>query len=505
MNAAAPTWKRRLYDFFYEEEIPYALALVRMMMPVVMLFMVVPRWQVAREIFSADGAPSQISVGYGYGNALPEFSGSIAVALCTLLVFTSVTSAIGWCTRISLIITFVLYTYFCCLDAISSATKYTVIASHVFLLLSVSPCGAVWSVDAWLANYRRQRWPGLPSIDRPKFPVWPRRLVQFLICFIYFGAAVTKIQTPGFFSGDQLQAWMLTHINYRHPVGEYFSLYPVLLVAFGYIVVVWELTFMFLVWQRTFWRPAIIAIGVLFHFMTSLTLGLLIFPAACYTIYVSFAEVEDIQKMFAGFRRILRRFPGLKSVVYGVSDFVASLPSQRWRPAAWAGYVVAAALAMCAGVAWEYQQDPYGIRRPEGPYHLTAIDPDLVREMLAPTPPLRDIDKFFALDTGTIRFGDLLVNRRTSFWQGERMVAQCHLAMPHEDMWIELHLLDSENRLVARRSQVATREMFRAHFLYDFNTSSEPGNYTLVIQTAGNEVLRKPLTVLARGRSASAN
>jgi hypothetical protein len=505
MNADSLSWRDRVRHFFYEEEVPYTLALIRMMMPIVMLFMIVPRWFVAREVFSADGAPSQLSVGYGYGNLLPEFSGEVAVALNSLLVFACVTSVIGWRTRTSLWITFVLYTYFCCLDAISTATKYTVIASHVFLLLAVSPCGAVWSVDAWLAHYRRQNWPGLPAIDRPKFPVWPRRLLQLLLGIVYFGAAITKMQTAGFFSSDQLQAWMITHINYRHPVGEYFSLYPVILVAFAYIVVVWEVIFVFLVWERTFWRPFLIAIGVLFHFMTSLTLGLLIFPATMYTMYVSFVEVDDLQRFMASCRRLLRKFSWLKIAVPRPYAWTASWNPSRWRPVAAAGFAVTAVAFSLAGVAYEHYLDPYGERRPEGPYHLVAIDPDLVREMLAPTPPLRDIDKFFSLETGTIQFGDLLVDRRTSFRQGERMIAQCHLTMPHEDMWIEMHLLDGDNRLVARRNQIATREMYRAHFLYDFTESIEPGDYTLVIQTAGNEVLRKPLTLHPSRRSASAN
>ncbi len=505
MNAAAPTWRDRVYHFFYEEEVPYAMALVRMAMPIVMLFMTAPRWFSTREIFSADGAPSQLSVGFGYGNLMPEFSGEIAVALNTLLLFASVTSAIGWCTRPSLILTFVLYTYFCSLDSISTMTKYTVIGSHVFLLLAVSPCGAVWSVDAWLANYLRQAWPGLPAVDRPKFPVWPRRLLQFLIGFIYFGAAVTKMQTPGFFSGDQLQAWMLTHINYRHPVGEYFSLYPILLVMFAYVVIVWELIFVFVIWNRTFWRPFMLAVGIMFHFMTSLTLGLLIFPAAMYTMYVSFVEIDDIQRSAAAFRRFTRQFSWLSGAVRNAQQWVSQPLPAYWRPTARVAFVATAMLTMGLGVAAEYQMDPYGIRRPDGPHQLIPVEPEIVQQMLAPTPRLRDIDKFFALDTGTIQVGDLLVDRRTSYRQGERMIAQCHLTMPHEDMWIEMHLLDSDNRLVVRRPQIATREMYRAHFLFDFTKSVEPGDYTLVIMTAGNEVLRKPLSVLPRRASLFAN
>lgn len=505
MQTASLRWTDRVRNFFYEEEVPYALALVRIMMSVVSIFMIGPRWPVAREIFSADGAPSQLSYGYGYGNLLPEFSGEVTVALCTLLIFTCVTGAIGWMTRPSMIVNFVLYTYFSMLDAMSTETKYTVIATHVFLLLAVSPCGAVWSVDAWLANYRRNHWPGLPAVERPKFPVWPRRLLQLLIGAIYFGAAMTKIQTEGFFSGDQLQMWMLTHINYRHPIGEYFSMYPVLLVAFGYIVAVWEIMFIFLVWQRGFWRTFIICVGVLFHFMTSLTLGLLLFPATCYTLYLAFLEPDDIQRGVASFRKSVRQLPRLRVFLGHATHALAAWNPFRWRTAAAAAFPVVAALCMGAGVAVEYQLDPYGLRRPEGPHPLVEVEPELVRQMLAPTPPLRDIDKFFAIDTGTIQVGDMLVDRRKSFRQGERMIAQCHLQLPHEDMWIEMHLLDSENHLVGRRSTVATREMYRAHFFYDLNQHFEPGDYTLVVKTAGKEVLRKPVTVLPSKRAALAN
>ncbi|GIT28627.1 MAG: hypothetical protein Ct9H300mP1_06730 [Planctomycetaceae bacterium] len=45
------------------------------------------------------------------------------------------------------------------------------------------------------------------------FPAWPRRLMQLLIGLIYLGAAITKIHTPTFFSGDQLRFWLMTDVN----------------------------------------------------------------------------------------------------------------------------------------------------------------------------------------------------------------------------------------------------------------------------------------------------
>ncbi|MFO0919647.1 MAG: HTTM domain-containing protein [Planctomycetaceae bacterium] len=350
--------KQQLHRFFYEEEVPFALAMMRMAFPVVMLCMVIPRWPVARELFSADGAPSQLSVGFGHGNLFPVFSGEVVVALMSLLVFTLVTSSIGWCTRVSLFVTWVLFTYFAWMDSVSTTTKYTSIATHFFLLLAVSPCGAVWSVDAWLAHYRRNDWPGSPSIDRPRFPVWPRRLLQFFLGTVYFGAAITKLQTPSFLTGDELQAWMMTHINYRHPIGEYLAMYPALLVVGCYAALIWEVLFIFLIWEKKLWRPIILAVGVCFHFMTTLTLGLLIFPATCYSLYLAFVEPEDVQHAAATFRRFCRRFTGLRHAVARAGALLTAGNPVGWRKPAQIGFAAVAAIAVAIGMAAEYQMDP---------------------------------------------------------------------------------------------------------------------------------------------------
>ena len=100
-----------------------------------------------------------------------------------------------------------LYIGFNLLDSVGTMTKYSVIASHLLVLLSFSGAGAVWSVDAAI----RRRQTG--STELQKVPVWPVRLMQLLFCFIYFGAAITKIQTDSFFSGEQMRYWMLSKLE----------------------------------------------------------------------------------------------------------------------------------------------------------------------------------------------------------------------------------------------------------------------------------------------------
>ncbi|MCH7988594.1 MAG: HTTM domain-containing protein, partial [Planctomycetes bacterium] len=187
MNSSLPTTsaslpKTRIGSFFYNEEVPYGLALVRILLPLSLLGAMLPRWPVARELYSLDGATTPLWVTYGYTDMLPEVSGTFAVALFTALIFFLITSSIGWCTRISLLASFFLYTYFNLIDAVSTMTKYSVIASHALLLLGLSQCGSVWSLESWISRKRnRNVSPGEPAYLRKTFPVWPQRLLQLMI------------------------------------------------------------------------------------------------------------------------------------------------------------------------------------------------------------------------------------------------------------------------------------------------------------------------------------
>jgi hypothetical protein len=378
-------------------------------------------------------------------------------------------------------------------------TKYAVISSHVMFLLSLSQCGAIWSVDSWLANRNRNYDPTMPRYSYPKSPAWPRRLLQLLIGFIYFGAAMTKIHTPSFFTGDQLQYWMLTHLNYHHPIGEMFSQYPVILVAFGYITAVWEIVFIFCAWKSS-WRTIILPVGILFHFMTALTLGLLMFPMVCYCTYLAFIDDDDVQKSSAWFRRQVRHFTWLKAISETLATWRDKLVNRpEWRTNGRLCFAFAVPVIAVAGVGLEYSWDIYGERRPEGRHQLVEIDPDLAREMLAPVAPQRDIDKFLAVDMGTLLISDLLADRRTSFRQGETAIAQCHLVPPHSDMVVECKIHDSNNRQVGERIvAIAMREMFRVNFNLPITDTMLPGDYDMTIETAGRPVMKRKFKVLPK-------
>jgi hypothetical protein len=157
------------------------------------------------------------------------------------------------------------------------------------------------------------------------------------------------------------------------------------------------------------------------------------------------------------------------------------------------------------GVALEYRADLYGIRRSEGPYALEELDPAYVAELLAPTPRIANDDKVLSFDVGTFLVGGALLDRRTQIRQGETLRAQCGLIPPHEDLVCECILQDSENRTVCHLDQIVTSESLRATFNYNIGDCTSPGEYALVLKIAGEEVMRRSVTVLARSAGCLAN
>jgi hypothetical protein len=131
-------------------------------------------------------------------------------------------------------------------------------------------------------------------------------------------------------------------------------------------------------------------------------------------------------------------------------------------------------------------------------YTLKALDPKRVSELLGPTERLRNEDKVLHFDVGSIVVAGAVLDRRTQFRQGEIMRIQCGLCPPHEDLWIECNLHDSENRVVDTSGVFIGSENLRALFYYNLRDCTAPGDYSLVLRIAGEEIMRRPVKVLPR-------
>ncbi len=470
--------------FFFAAERPVGLALVRIALPLVLLIPTLHRVFRVREFYSLAGAPTPLWDNYGQPEFLPIPSAPVAAGLYALLILSLISSSLGWRTRISLLISGVLTAYFGMVDLISTMTKYTVISTHVLILLSMSDCGRVWSVDRWLALRRGLDW-------KETGPAWPRRLVQILIGIVYLGAAVTKLHTPAFFSGDQLRFWMLSNANTANPLGETLSQYPGLILIMAYVTIVWEISFLLTSWKGTP-RTLMLGIGLLFHVMTIFTLGLVVFPLVYFAIYFAWYEQPDhltwMARWHSWFGRDFRE-------ALSVAD--ASVPVRAgWRIPSLISWAACAGCAIALGVWVDHTSDPFGDQRPEGRYTLQPISAERLAVLMRNDQRVQVTDKVFALDIGSVMFNDNLVDRKTQFRHGEKALVQCSLLPPHEDLYLEINLRNEEEQIVRRLWQVVSRENLRGHFWFEMADSLAPGPYSVVIKINGTDAGRRSLELL---------
>lgn len=482
----APSWLAKIEHFFFASERPVGLALVRMAIALVLLIPTLHRVFRVRELYSQDGAPTPIWLSYSQPDFLPIPTSPVAMGLYAVLILSLITTCVGWRTRLSLAVAAGLTAYFGMLDMISTITKYTVVATHVLAILAMSNCGHLWSVDAWLA---RRRGTPLPE----EAAVWPRRLIQILIGVVYLGSTMTKLHTPAFFTGDHLRYWMLTNVNVANPLGEFLTQYPGLIISMAYVTVVWEILFLFVAW-RGVPRLIMLGLGVFFHVMTMLTLGLYVFPLIYFAIYLAWADQADLEWWRAKW--------GLTGVA---QEPLVVVPSTRFRiPSlvAWAGAIGAVYLL---GVGIDRMSDPFEERRAEGRHSLQPISEERVAELLRNDSTVHVTDKVFALDIGSVMFNDTLVDRRQTFTQGEKARIQCSLQPPHEDMFVEVHLLDETGQIHRRLWQVVSRENLRGHFWFQLDESLEPGAYQVVLRIDGKQAALRSLELTASSGVAQAS
>ena len=486
----ASVWTR-LNNFFFAEERPVGMALVRIMLPLVILFPTLHRVYRVREFYSLSGSPTPIWNNYNQVDFLPTPSAPVAAGLYALFILALVTSCIGWRTRISLLISAVLLPYFSMLDLVSTMTKYVIICTHVLFLLSMSSCGQIWSVDRWLAVRRGREW-------SETGPAWPRRLIQILIGVIYLAAAATKLHTPTFFTGDQMRFWLLTNVNMDNPFGEYLSQYPGMILVMVYVTIFWEIVFLFTCWKGL-GRAINLSVGFVFHVMTIFTLGLVVFPLVYFAIYLVWYEQRDQQRVMAWWQSMFGRdFRSHLSTTEATAG-----AGQRWGFPSFAAWSLCAAGAVGLGVWIDRNADPFGENRPEGRYTLNPLSQERVAELLRNDLQLDVADKVFSIDIGSVRFNDNLVDRKTQFRVGDKAMIQCSLLPPHEDLYMEAHLLDEEGRIVSRLWQLVARENMRGHFWFQMEDSLEPGIYSVVIRIDGQEAGIRTLELLPGPTTAS--
>jgi hypothetical protein len=488
--------RQKFQQFFFAEEIPYGFALMRISLSIVLLQSASVRWPHCVELYSSEGTPHSLIENYGYTNFLPPMSPFWTACCMSMLIVLLLTSCIGFCTRLSLCGVIALQTYFAVNDLTSSITKFTVISTHALLLMILSESGRIWSVDSWLASRRdpSRVW----DSERPAWalvPVWPQRLLMFLLGFMYLGAAITKLHMPEFLTGEAMAYWIMSNPNFRHFIGDWLSQSPSFLVASAHFTVLWEILFLFTAW-RGVPRYLMFGLGLFFHIVAAFTLGEVIFLMTMSTVYLGcLTEKEAIflKGMFQWAASPVTR--GISMVKFDVSKLLPARMVRATPDLHMAGFAVVL-LAFGAGAGWTIvRQDYYGLNRPEGMYTLTAVSQEEVAPLFKSFEPVREVDKFLAVDVGSVVICGRLADRKSEFRYNDVLICETSLNPPHDDMYIECNLVGCDQKVINRIGNVVGRERSFAHFQYRLTNALEAGKYFLVIKSRNKEICRREFFV----------
>ena len=459
-TTASAAWTR----FFHATERPDALALIRITLCAALLVGVLQRLPHARELVSTDGA------------AAPHYpvldawvpGGTLAVVLYAVLATALVAGLGGWQTRIALLTAAVLLPYLGLLDGLSSLTKYTIIGWHGLVILAAGPSGAAWSIDARFGR-------GQASV-----PVWPRRLVQLLLCVLYFATAITKVRTAAYHSGEHLTFWMLTDLNAAHPLGHWLATRPTLAIIASQIALVWEAMFCVLVWVRPL-RRGVLAVGAAFHIGTFLLLGLWLFPLVMLALYPAFADADRARRwMLAAAASLPRpRLAGLRPL------------------ASPTGLAVVTAIVAVTAIEAEYRIDPMDIRHPDRRPAAPQLSIEEAAKVLTPTGPLDVADWVYRADVGTTMAAGV-VQSQSALGEGESPTLQVWVHQPHPDFVLQTDVVRvggqdraaGKGQTLTESSVIVLREMRSAVHTIVPAVPLPPGRYAVSLKTGGREFRR---------------
>jgi hypothetical protein len=229
----------------------------------------------------------------GAWNVFPHLGWEYAgVALCLLLLLTSLTTMAGCKTRLSAVVAVL------CLIVLQRAN--TTISNSGDLLLRLvgigvvlSPCGLLWSVDAAI-DRRRGR---ARQLLRAPFGM---RLLQLEVAVGYLLSAWAKSRGTSWQDGTAIARALRIEDLQRVVAPDWLFEQSILLNLLTWATLAFEATFIVLVWPRRT-RMWVLAAGVLFHLGIDVFLDIGFFSIAIYLTYLAFLPQDIAQRVVGRF------------------------------------------------------------------------------------------------------------------------------------------------------------------------------------------------------------
>ena len=155
--------------------------------------------------------------------------------------------------------------------------------------LMFAPCGAVYSIDRWLAKRKGRAGEVVPSVGTTV----ATRLIQLHLCVIYLFGGIGKLRGGAWWDGGAV--WMsIANYEYQSLDMTWLGRYKPLVALMTHITVLWETFYCFLVWNRLT-RPVAIWLAVIVHGGIAMALGMITFGTIMIVANMAFLAPATVE------------------------------------------------------------------------------------------------------------------------------------------------------------------------------------------------------------------
>jgi Vitamin K-dependent gamma-carboxylase len=207
---------------------------------------------------------------------------------------------IGWRTRLMSILFYIGMLSIHNRNLVTSSGADVLLIIYTFNLM-LCPCGAAYSVDAWLASRKRG------TLAEPVIIPWSFRLIQIQSSIVYALAAGLKCGGDLWVHGSALHFVLNNTEVTRFNLG-FLSAYPPLINVMTYMAVAMEFSLAFFIWFRVT-RPLVILMGFMLHTGITITINIPIFAELMWIGYIAFLTPTELDAVLRAIdvRRLFRR------------------------------------------------------------------------------------------------------------------------------------------------------------------------------------------------------
>jgi hypothetical protein len=211
--------------------------------------------------------------------------------------------SVGFLTRIA-----VPLAWFLTLMVCHRATGYLFGLDQVVMMLAmyliIAPCGATWSVDAWLRKKKGWESPLFPANVESSLNTIATRLIQCHLAIVYLFGGLGKLRGEMWWDGSAM--WFaFASYEYQSLDATWMGRYPMLLAVVTHLTLFWEVFYCALVWPR--WsRYWLVGMAVVMHSGIALFLGMVTFGMMMIVANLAFLEPAFMRRIF----QVVLRLPG---------------------------------------------------------------------------------------------------------------------------------------------------------------------------------------------------